>query len=139
MPGALVSPPRLRFSPTRTAPSISERTVSRSASAMASVRIAARATNAPAPRWPTKRVRAPYVQPCSSRRFWFNREVNEPPSAMLMRSSRGNASLAAAFLAADDGGEIGMRHLVRGVALEYQKLGRLTIEADFEQFHELIR
>jgi ATPase family associated with various cellular activities (AAA) len=50
-----------------------------------------------------------------------------------------NASLAAAFLAADDGASIGMGHLVRGVALEYAKLGRLTLEADFERFHELIR
>lgn len=50
-----------------------------------------------------------------------------------------NASLAAAFLAADEGAAIGMRHLVRGVALEYAKLGRLTLESDFEQFHELIK
>ena len=50
-----------------------------------------------------------------------------------------NGSLAAAFLAAEDGGSIGMRHLVRGVALEYGKLGRLTLESDFERFHELIR
>ena len=50
-----------------------------------------------------------------------------------------NVSLTAAFLAAEDGGTIGMRHLIRGVALEYGKLGRLTLEADFERFHELIR
>ena len=50
-----------------------------------------------------------------------------------------NVSLAAAFLAADDGGSLGMRHLIRGVALEYGKLGRLTLESDFERFHELIR
>ena len=50
-----------------------------------------------------------------------------------------NASLAAAFLAAEDGGVIGMRHLVMGVALEYGKLGRLTLESDFERFHELVR
>jgi SpoVK/Ycf46/Vps4 family AAA+-type ATPase len=50
-----------------------------------------------------------------------------------------NCSLAAAFMAADDGNEIGMRHLVRAVALEYGKLGRLTLESDFERFHELIR
>jgi hypothetical protein len=50
-----------------------------------------------------------------------------------------NCSLAAAFMAADDGGMIGMRHLVRAVALEYGKLGRLTLESDFERFHELIR
>jgi SpoVK/Ycf46/Vps4 family AAA+-type ATPase len=50
-----------------------------------------------------------------------------------------NCSLAAAFMAADAGGEIRMEHLVRAVALEYNKLGRLTIEADFEHFHGLIR
>jgi len=49
------------------------------------------------------------------------------------------SSLAAAFMAADDDGSIGMRHLVRAVALEYGKLGRLTLESDFERFHELIR
>ena len=50
-----------------------------------------------------------------------------------------NCSLAGAFMAADAGGEIRMEHLVRAVALEYNKLGRLTIEADFEHFHGLIR
>ncbi len=39
-----------------------------------------------------------------------------------------NASLAAAFLAAEDAGVIGMPHLVRAVAQEYAKLGRLTLE-----------
>ena len=32
-----------------------------------------------------------------------------------------------------------MRHLIRAVALEYSKLGRLTLESDFDRFHELIR
>jgi ATPase family associated with various cellular activities (AAA)/Winged helix domain, variant len=50
-----------------------------------------------------------------------------------------NCSLSAAFQAADDGGVIAMRHLVRAVAQEYGKQGRLTLEADFEQFHALIR
>jgi SpoVK/Ycf46/Vps4 family AAA+-type ATPase len=50
-----------------------------------------------------------------------------------------NCSVAAAFLAADDGEPIGMSHLVRAVAMEYAKLGRLTLEADFDQFHELVR
>ena len=49
-----------------------------------------------------------------------------------------NCSLSAAFQAADDEGVIGMRHLVRAVALEYGKQGRLTLEADFESYHELI-
>jgi ATPase family associated with various cellular activities (AAA) len=50
-----------------------------------------------------------------------------------------NCSLAAAFQAADDGDVIEMRHLIRAVAQEYLKQGRLTLEADFERFHELIR
>jgi hypothetical protein len=50
-----------------------------------------------------------------------------------------NCSLAAAFQAADEDGRIGMRHLVRAVAQEYAKQGRLTLEADFERFHELVR
>ncbi len=50
-----------------------------------------------------------------------------------------NCSLAAAFRAADEGGPIGMSHLVRAVAQEYGKQGRLTLEADFERFHDLVR
>jgi adenylate kinase family enzyme len=50
-----------------------------------------------------------------------------------------NCSLAAAFRAADEGEEITMRQLVRAVAQEYAKQGRLTLETDFERFHELIR
>jgi ATPase family associated with various cellular activities (AAA) len=50
-----------------------------------------------------------------------------------------NCSLAAAFQAADDDGPIAMRHLVRAVAQEYGKQGRLTLEADFERFHDVIR
>lgn len=50
-----------------------------------------------------------------------------------------NCSLAAAFQAADDDDPIAMRHLVRAVAQEYGKQGRLTLEADFERFHDVIR
>jgi hypothetical protein len=32
-----------------------------------------------------------------------------------------------------------MRHLIQAVALEYTKLGRLTLESEFERFHEAIR
>ena len=42
-----------------------------------------------------------------------------------------NCSVAAAFMAADDGGTIEMRHLVEAVASEYRKMGRLTMDADF--------
>jgi hypothetical protein len=50
-----------------------------------------------------------------------------------------NASLAAAFAAAEEGCPIGMRHLIQAVALEYTKLGRLTLESEFERFHDAIR
>ena len=50
-----------------------------------------------------------------------------------------NAAIAGAVLAAEDGGAIGMQQLVRGVAMEYGKLGRLTLAADFERFHGLVR
>jgi hypothetical protein len=50
-----------------------------------------------------------------------------------------NCSLSAAFMAAEAAESIAMRHLVRAVALEYGKLGRLTLEADFDRFHDLIR
>jgi SpoVK/Ycf46/Vps4 family AAA+-type ATPase len=50
-----------------------------------------------------------------------------------------NAAIAGAVLAAEDGMAIGMEQLVRGVAMEYAKLGRLTLAADFERFHGLVR
>jgi hypothetical protein len=49
-----------------------------------------------------------------------------------------NCSLTAAFQAADEDSAIHMRHLVRAVAQEYGKQGRLTLQADFERFHALI-
>ena len=65
--------------------------------------------------------------------------TSSPTQFKLSGGAIRNCSLAAAFQAADDGGAIAMRHLVRAVAQEYGKQGRLTLEADFERFHELIR
>jgi hypothetical protein len=50
-----------------------------------------------------------------------------------------NCSVAAAFLAADEAADVHMRHLVRAVAQEYAKQGGLTLESDFERFHELVK
>ncbi len=50
-----------------------------------------------------------------------------------------NCSLGAAFRAAESDEEISMAHLVQAVAQEYAKQGRLTLEADFERFHDMIR
>jgi hypothetical protein len=48
-----------------------------------------------------------------------------------------NCSLSAAFQAADEDCAIAMRHLVRAVAQEYGKQGRLTLAVDFERFEAL--
>jgi hypothetical protein len=32
-----------------------------------------------------------------------------------------------------------MEHLARAIALEYDKLGRLTLEADFERLYSAVR
>lgn len=50
-----------------------------------------------------------------------------------------NIALAAGFLAAPEGGPIGMRHLVRATRREYQKLGKLVAEADFERYYPLLK
>jgi len=43
-----------------------------------------------------------------------------------------NVALAAAFLAAADGGVVAMRHVTQATLREYQKTGKLMVEA-----HEL--
>jgi len=49
-----------------------------------------------------------------------------------------NATLAAAFLAAEEGVNIGMRHLVLGVAHELQKIGKLVVASDFQHHYDLV-
>jgi SpoVK/Ycf46/Vps4 family AAA+-type ATPase len=50
-----------------------------------------------------------------------------------------NVVLHAAFLAAADGGVIGMPHLMRAAKREYDKIGRLASENDFGPFWYLIK
>ena len=50
-----------------------------------------------------------------------------------------NIILTGAFLAADEGQPIAMRHLVCGASYEFQKMGRLIVEADFERYFHLVR
>lgn len=49
-----------------------------------------------------------------------------------------NAAFLAALLAAEDNTTLGMKHLLRAIALEYNKLGRLTLQGDFELSPESI-
>ncbi len=44
-----------------------------------------------------------------------------------------NIVLAGAFLAAADGGRLGMDHLLHATRREYQKLGRMAIDGEFER------
>lgn len=50
-----------------------------------------------------------------------------------------NVALASAFLAAADDGVIHMAHLIRGTRREYQKLGKLIVEAEFGQYMSVLR
>jgi hypothetical protein len=49
-----------------------------------------------------------------------------------------NAALSAAFLAAEAGAPIGMRHVVLALKREFQKLGRLRTEVEFERYFDLV-
>lgn len=93
----------------------------------------------------------PFPEPEDRRRIWELLLPGEAPVAddvdldflaaqfKLSGGAIRNCSLAAAFEAADEDAQIEMRHLVRAVAQEYGKQGRLTLEADFERFHDLVR
>jgi hypothetical protein len=48
-----------------------------------------------------------------------------------------NIALAAAFLAAADGGQIAMAHLVQATEREYQKMGRLLAADEFGPYRHL--
>jgi SpoVK/Ycf46/Vps4 family AAA+-type ATPase len=50
-----------------------------------------------------------------------------------------NVALAAAFLAAEAGGEICMEHLILSTSREMQKIGKLPSKASFRHYYELIR
>jgi SpoVK/Ycf46/Vps4 family AAA+-type ATPase len=69
-------------------------------------------------------------------------DVDLPFLARKFRLSGGhirNITLTAAFLAADDAGVIGMKHLVRATRREYQKIGKLVAESDFERYYPLLK
>jgi hypothetical protein len=85
----------------------------------------------------------PFPEPADRERIWrrllpdsapVGPDVDVEALARRFELSGGsirNCSVAAAFMAADDGGRIEMRHLVGAVAGEYRKIGRLTLDAEF--------
>ncbi|MEH2188572.1 MAG: ATP-binding protein [Nostoc sp.] len=48
-----------------------------------------------------------------------------------------NIALASAFLAADDGGAIGMNHLISATRREYQKMGKIVSQGEFGEYERL--
>jgi AAA+ superfamily predicted ATPase len=50
-----------------------------------------------------------------------------------------NIALGAAFLAAENGGTIGMEHVIWATKREYQKIGRLCTEGDFGTYFNLVK
>ena len=50
-----------------------------------------------------------------------------------------NVALAAAFLAADDGGSVDMGHLIHATRREYQKMGKVVAEGEFGEYAGHVR
>ena len=88
-------------------------------------------------------VEFPFPEAADRRRLWQGLVPPEAPVAddvdldvladrfRLTGGSIRNCSVTAAFLAADEGGAITMQRLLRAIAQELRKQGRLTLEADF--------
>jgi ATP-dependent 26S proteasome regulatory subunit len=49
-----------------------------------------------------------------------------------------NVALSAAFLAAQDGKVVRMEHLIRAMARQMVKQGKIPSSSDFKQYHPLI-
>ena len=49
-----------------------------------------------------------------------------------------NIALGAAFLAAGNGGRVEMGHVIGAAKREFQKMGRLLVRADFEEYFDLV-
>ena len=50
-----------------------------------------------------------------------------------------NVALAAAFLAAESGGDIRMEHFILGTSRELQKLGKMPSRSEFREYYDLLR
>jgi len=69
-------------------------------------------------------------------------DIDLPFLARKLKITGGNIRniiLIAAFIAAEEHESIGMRHLVRGASYEFQKMGKMIVEGDFEGYIEHTR
>ncbi|MCP4156519.1 MAG: ATP-binding protein [bacterium] len=68
-------------------------------------------------------------------------DIDYPFLAKKFKISGGNIkniALNTAFLAADDGKQIRMAHIVKAIKREYQKIGNLCVQSDFGKYYELV-
>lgn len=49
-----------------------------------------------------------------------------------------NIALGAAFLAAENSGVVGMKHIIRAAKREFQKMGRMVVKSDFDEYFDLL-
>ena len=69
-------------------------------------------------------------------------DIDLPFLARKLKITGGNIRniiLVSAFLAAEERAPISMRHLVRGASYEFQKIGKMIVEGDFEGYIEQAR
>jgi len=69
-------------------------------------------------------------------------DIDLPFLARKLKITGGNIRniiLISAFLAAEEHAPISMRHLVRGASYEFQKIGKMVVEGDFEGYIEQAR
>ncbi len=50
-----------------------------------------------------------------------------------------NIALSAAFLAAENSGTVGMEHIIRAAKREFQKMGRMVVKSDFDEYFSLLK
>ena len=96
-------------------------------------------------------VEFPFPEESDRYRIWQNVFPQEAPLAtridlpFLARQFKitggniKNIALSAAFLAAQDGGVISMENIIWATKREFQKLGKLCTESDFEHYFEIVK
>ena len=75
------------------------------------------------------------------RRRSYEDDLDPAFLARQFRVSGGNVKnigVTAAYLAAADGRRVSMSDLIRGTDREYRKLGRLTVEAEFGKYFDIV-
>ena len=80
-------------------------------------------------------VEFPFPSSSSRRRIWeriWPDDLHRRPE--VAGGNIRNIALAAAFLAADDGGTVNMEHLTRAVQREYQKMGKVVMGKEFSGY-----